>query len=93
MIGLIENPFKHALSGQESDFIHIQICFEYSQLTLEIKNSNHEFKNKMIDSGIGIDNIRKRLNLLYQYKYNLFRNNKKLGPATMLLDSFSSGGL
>ena len=76
LICFIENPFKHAISGNDSDFIHIRIETTKSRLILLISNSVYSPNiNPEIESGIGIDNTVKRLNLCYPGKYGL--DNKK----------------
>ena len=67
----IENAFKHGISYQHESFIDIDLILGKERLLFVIKNSKTE-KNKMNQfSGIGIENSRKRLNLLYGSKYHL----------------------
>lgn len=70
-ITLIENAFKHGISPMEKSFIHI--CFkveEGARIFCRIENSNYPKKdNDRSGSGIGLENLRKRLNLLYPEKY------------------------
>lgn len=72
-ITLIENAFKHGISPMEKSFIHI--CFkveEGARIFCRIENSNYPKKdNDRSGSGIGLENLRKRLNLLYPEKYML----------------------
>ncbi len=81
-IPLLENAFKHGVSG---DFpSHIKIHFEEKQhvLSLIVENSIIPEANKQIETtGIGLDNLKKRLQLIYYNKHifessvteNLFR--------------------
>ncbi len=72
-IALIENAFKHGVSPSGRSFIHI--CFKIEEtlrIVCRIENSN--FPKKDTDrsgSGIGLENLRKRLELLYPGKYSL----------------------
>lgn len=71
----IDNAFKHGLPGSENkDYISIKLDFLQSdQLIFDIKNNYIE--NPGLDkknSGIGIANVKKRLDLLYgSNEYNL----------------------
>ena len=67
----VENAFKHGISYQESSFITIAFFFEAENLVFEIKNSNPRIKREEESSGIGIENSRKRLDLIYGNLYTL----------------------
>jgi two-component sensor histidine kinase len=68
---LIENAFKHGISYKDESFIDIDIVLDEERLLLVVKNSKTE-KNKIEEfSGIGIENTRKRLELLYGNNYHL----------------------
>ena len=73
LIVFIENAFKHSQSGQSAD-IRISIDLEMTGSTLKFScRNNHEAK-KGIDlptSGIGLQNVQKRLDLLYPKKHRL----------------------
>lgn len=70
----VENSFKHGLKGGgDKVFVRINIQVQQDSLLFEIENS----KGKNIDiqdgkyKGIGIENVRKRLDLIYPEKYSL----------------------
>lgn len=67
---LLENAFKHGISYDKESFIHISMSFTDSQLNFMIENSDHSKKVEE-PSGIGIENIKKRLELLYDKAYSL----------------------
>ena len=67
----VENAFKHGISYQESSFITIAFFIEAENLVFEIKNSNPGIKREEESSGIGIENSRKRLDLIYGNRYTL----------------------
>ena len=67
----LENAFKHGISYQNSSFIDITFSVSSENLTFEIKNSKVQLEKKEESSGIGIENSRKRLDLIYGDKYNL----------------------
>lgn len=65
----IDNAFKHGLPGNgDSDFINITFNFvEKDKITFVIENNYDEFfLNRSTNSGIGLNNVKKRLKLLYQ---------------------------
>lgn len=70
-ISLLENAFKHGISYKEPSFIDIEWAFTASSIMFEISNSKHSFQGTKEASGIGIENTRKRLELLYPEKHRL----------------------
>ena len=72
-ISLIENAFKHGVSYSNPSFIHIQImAADRYNLTCEITNSFFPKSDQdKSGSGIGLSNLRKRLELLYPGRYVL----------------------
>lgn len=65
-ISLIENAFKHGVSNNKPSFIHLRITGDNKRINCIIENSyfpkNEQDKS---GSGIGMVNLRKRLDLLY----------------------------
>jgi LytS/YehU family sensor histidine kinase len=71
---LIENAFKHGVKGTDGKaFVDIGIHIEKSRLTLTVENSYSGFPGKKADSssGIGLANVRKRLELIYPGRHTL----------------------
>lgn len=70
---LIENTFKHGVHSRKDCFIDILFETSGDMLSLSLKNTNFQSTNKGIDeaSGIGLDNIQKRLELIYHNRYEL----------------------
>lgn len=66
-ISLVENAFKHGIHPSEPSFIDIQIrVMEDQNIVCCVTNSVHpDGSPKQDDCGIGLDNLRKRLKLLY----------------------------
>ncbi|MDG2279342.1 MAG: histidine kinase [Flavicella sp.] len=70
----IENAFKHSVSSMTNDIeIEINVAVDASGvLSFCCKNSFLETSNtESLDKGIGLDNVRKRLELMYPNTYNL----------------------
>lgn len=75
-ISFVENAFKHGISYREPSFIDISLRTSPEQLNFTCRNSNfgQMIDQKGVHSGIGLENIRKRLALLYQDKHTLLIN-------------------
>jgi len=70
-ISLIENAFKHGISYKDESFINVDIILEEERLMMVVRNSKTDSKRNNEFSGIGIENTRKRLDLIYGDKYHL----------------------
>lgn len=72
-ISFIENAFKHGISYREKSFIHIGLAIGKDGLTFRCSNSlvRSAEKEHQEHSGIGLENVRKRLALLYPGKHRL----------------------
>ena len=70
-ISLIENAFKHGISYREESFIDIDLMIGKDRLLLIVKNSKNNKDQLNTYSGIGLENTRKRLSLLYGKDYHL----------------------
>ncbi|MFI3316455.1 MAG: sensor histidine kinase [Rikenellaceae bacterium] len=67
-ISLIENAFKHSVSASGQGFIdiHFEDDAQQGQVILSIKNSNHaKAEQDKSGHGIGLEQVRRRLELLY----------------------------
>ena len=70
LISLVENAFKHGISPTQKSFIHIHIRATREQIACEIANSNHpKAASDKSGSGIGLHQVQRRLDLLYQGQY------------------------
>lgn len=69
-ISFIENAFKHGISYQHSSFVHVCMEIKEKELHCRINNSSFNHSNEQ-QKGIGLENIRKRLQLLYGENYTL----------------------
>jgi LytS/YehU family sensor histidine kinase len=72
-ISFVENAFKHGISYREKSFIHIGLSIEKEGLTFRCSNSlvRSTENSKPEHSGIGMENVNKRLALLYPDKHQL----------------------
>lgn len=74
LIPFVENAFKHGISLRE--YSHIGISLEVKDKTLhfDVHNSKHEKQEsdpERFKSGIGLSNVKQRLQLLYAGKHEL----------------------
>lgn len=69
---LVENGFKHGIKGDIGNtFLNIQLKTEHKLLTFTVENNkgNADIEENRDTSGVGLENIRSRLLLLYPDKY------------------------
>jgi hypothetical protein len=70
LIVFIENAFKHGIEqAAEKAFLHMQLTCRQQRLYFSCENSFEPGSSR--DSGIGLSNLRKRLDLLYPGRYQL----------------------
>jgi two-component system LytT family sensor kinase len=74
LIPFVENAFKHGISFREQSFIRISLNVSSKTLHFDVTNSQHprlENDPEKDKSGIGLENVKKRLQLLYPKKHEL----------------------
>ena len=85
LLPFVENALKHGINSDFEGDIRIDLKINNqnnkTQLIFEVDNSDHSIdSNKSNEfrkhSGIGLENVKKRLELIYPSKYNLDINNK-----------------
>ncbi|MBK6975800.1 MAG: histidine kinase [Cytophagaceae bacterium] len=74
-ITFLENAFKHGVSNQYKDsFVNVFVKIEEKLIIYKVKNSILPNANKLEKSGIGLQNVSRRLELSYPGKYILEKN-------------------
>ncbi|MBN8787072.1 MAG: histidine kinase [Terrimonas sp.] len=74
LIPFVENAFKHGISLQEKSWIRINISCDTEHLYFDVYNSVHPRKETDPEknrSGIGLENVKQRLSLLYPHQHEL----------------------
>ncbi len=71
LIPFVENAFKYGISPTEKTFIHIAIELAGQVLKMQIKNSIIRNVNEHTVGGVGLKNVKKRLELLYSERHQL----------------------
>ena len=75
---LLENAFKHGISYSNRSFVHICITFSDNLLEFRIENSRvQRLTEKDQAGGIGIENTKRRLELIFQSNYDLSLEEKE----------------
>ncbi len=70
LIPLLENAFKHGVSATEPSFIDCNVKIDNDRLVFEVSNTLFEKVNEdRSHSGIGLSNLRKRLEIIYGDNY------------------------
>jgi hypothetical protein len=72
-VPFIENAFKHGVNSRDRSYIHIHMKIEPGQISFTSENSigKSSQKGDLQHSGIGLENVRKRLSLLFPDKHEL----------------------
>jgi len=72
LIPLVENAFKHGVATGKNQFISVVLTTANDTLYLCVKNSFvKDGSSKDSNSGIGLNNLRARLDLLYPQRHKL----------------------
>jgi sensor histidine kinase YesM len=72
LVPFVENAFKHGTGAMPQPFINIQLVTQNKQLLFRVTNNySKDQLSKDNSSGIGIANVKNRLNLLYPGKHDL----------------------
>jgi LytS/YehU family sensor histidine kinase len=74
LIPFVENAFKHGISLRESSHINVTLELKERTLYFDVYNSKHqrtENDPEQDKSGIGLNNVRQRLQLLYPARHEL----------------------
>ncbi|MFN8238462.1 MAG: histidine kinase [Chitinophagales bacterium] len=85
LITFIENAFKHGISTEENGVIKINITVDGNQLVMNVQNKKYKTAMKEEEqSGIGIENTRRRLALMYPDKHKLTIDNQETSYSVTL---------
>ena len=74
LIPFVENAFKHGISFREPSHIKITLEVKNNTLYFDVANSKHikqENDPEKDKSGIGLNNVKQRLQLLYKDRHEL----------------------
>lgn len=90
-IPFIENAFKHGISYREKSFIDISMTAEKDSVSFRCANSivKNKEENDNSHSGIGLENVKKRLSLLFPGKHELTINKSETEFEVLLQINFA----
>ncbi len=74
LIPFVENAFKHGISFREPSHIKVTLEIKNNKIYFDVDNSKHirpEADPEKDKSGIGLENVKQRLKLLYPNKHEL----------------------
>ena len=79
LITFVENAFKHGVSYQQQSFVSIKLQAEDQRLLFSCRNSKKQTdqastqtaSKRISEGGVGLANVKKRLDLLYGRNYTL----------------------
>ena len=71
LIVFVENAFKHGISYSRPSFIHIRVRYIDGKVYYSIINSRHTTEPSGKDAGIGLENVRRRLQLIFANRHTL----------------------
>ena len=76
LLPLVENAFKHGVEGEMTKgFVRIVLVISGKELTLQVENSVPSSSGLKHAGGMGLQNLNKRLNLIYRNRYQLVVEN------------------
>lgn len=88
LITFVENAFKHvSRSKAEKGYVKIELKQQGKTIDLYVENSKftgEADKERKEQSGLGLENIRKRLEILYSDKYSIGINETETVYSTLL---------
>lgn len=67
----VENAFKHGVSSSQPSFVDVSIGMEGGKVLFRCCNSKHPQRSVGEKGGIGLANVRKRLDLIFGTAYDL----------------------
>jgi signal transduction histidine kinase len=77
LLSFVENAFKHISHKQDAvNFVNINLSRSNGQLLFDVENSKEESASTESAGGIGLQNVKRRLELLYAGKYELNISNQ-----------------
>jgi LytS/YehU family sensor histidine kinase len=71
LINFVENAFKHGVDYKLPSGININLNVNENTMTFTIENTNHALNKTKVNTLIGLENVKKRLELIYGGNYEL----------------------
>ncbi len=79
LIPFVENAIKHGIDPKAKSIINISLKVDAKNLFFKVSNTIHQSVYALVDkpSGFGLDNLKKRLSILYPNSYTLETKEEK----------------
>lgn len=87
-ISFVENAFKHGISYKNDSIICVVLEVKEGNLVFNCSNTITEGQNDDPHSGVGLENVQKRLKLLYDNNFTLSMNKSKDNFNVLLIVPF-----
>lgn len=72
LLPLVENAFKHGIQEEmNSGYVNMVLCITETDIILQVENSKPKDHSHVLKGGMGLINLKKRLDLLYASRYQL----------------------
>lgn len=71
----LENAFKHGISYTSDSFVSVSLSIDNDLILFRCMNSIHKDNADKDHEGIGLENVKRRLKIIYEKDYNLDINN------------------
>lgn len=71
LITFVENAFKYGVSSQSKTTIAIRVSIDEESFVFEVENQKAASTETVPSSGVGLTNLKKRLNLVYPDRHEL----------------------
>ncbi|MGX1929924.1 sensor histidine kinase [Flagellimonas sp. 2504JD4-2] len=83
-ISFIENAFKYGTDYEGKTHVEINLCIENGSIHFNVENKIGTYRKKKKSSGVGLENVKNRLNLLYPESHQLeVKNDGKTYSVTL----------
>jgi len=88
-ISLVENAFKHGVSATEATELSFSLRVEENKVIFRSENSIIPKQESLYSSGIGIENLKKRLTLLYPKEHQYIVEEKVIYDSLGILEIYA----
>jgi len=85
LASFVENAFKHGISYEKPSFVRVSVSLEDGRIAFKCVNSRQSAE-QVRNHGVGLSNIRGRLDILYGSRYTLYMDeNEEVYEILLLL--------